>query len=81
MEGLVAAAQKVNDKQLVSKIETMFDDEDMLEKLKKEVMEEALMASMSGVHGVPSFEFDGEFVFSGAQPVDTFVASLRQYAR
>ena len=80
MKGLLEAAHTVNDKTVLTKMKTMFDDHDGLNKLRKQVIAEAEAARAGGVHGVPSFEFNGQFVFSGAQPEETFVHYLRQFS-
>jgi predicted DsbA family dithiol-disulfide isomerase len=80
-EGLMKAARVTGDPRLVGAMDLLFKDQEKLKKLKKEVLKEARDASRRGVSGVPSFEFNGEPAFSGAQPVETFVEALKHYAK
>jgi predicted DsbA family dithiol-disulfide isomerase len=42
------------------------------------VQQQDLTARASGINGVPSFLLDGHFLFSGAQPPEVIVSTLRQ---
>lgn len=78
--GLLKAAGRVktNGAALVQHLEEFFLDKDHVEKVRKEVTVEARSASRREISSVPTFEFNEEVVFSGAQPVPTFQAVLEQ---
>lgn len=79
--GLLKAAVRVKTSggtALVQHLEEFFLDQDHVEKVRKEVTVEARSASRRGISSVPTFDFNEEVVFSGAQPVPTFQAALEQ---
>ena len=84
-DGLLKAAKKLqtvdNDSRVFLKINSLFNDPNHLDQLKHEVHEEAKEESYSGVSGVPSFQFNGNRAFSGAQDVETFETYLAHYAK
>jgi predicted DsbA family dithiol-disulfide isomerase len=66
---------------VVEAIESLYKDQYQLYKLKDFVKEEALIASYhKDIRGVPTFAFNGEIAFSGAQPVPAFMEALRAAA-
>jgi predicted DsbA family dithiol-disulfide isomerase len=92
-EGLLKAAAVVDKSSLKNKnddgedvfghVEHLYASEqnEILQRLLREVAEEALDASRAGVSGVPTFAFNGHTAFSGAQPVDNFVRHLLHFAK
>mmetsp|Transcript_22503 Transcript_22503/g.49027 ORF Transcript_22503/g.49027 Transcript_22503/m.49027 type:complete len:214 (-) Transcript_22503:97-738(-) len=76
--GLLKCAQKVGVEKTVAEL---YDDEQKLKELSELVQQEAYHAShYEAVNGVPSFAFNGEPAFSGAQEVDTFARYLNHYS-
>merc|ERR1712226_1429624 len=75
---LLKCAENVGVGQEVS---LLYKDTQNMDALRAKVEEEAYKASYNkGVSGVPSFEFNDNFEFSGAQDVTTFVSYLNKYA-
>jgi predicted DsbA family dithiol-disulfide isomerase len=67
--------------QMIEAIAGLYKDQYQLYKLKDVVRQEALEASYhKEIRGVPTFAFNGEIAFSGAQPVSVFVDALRDAA-
>ena len=79
--GLLEAARKVNDPRLIERIDKLYKNDERLAELKQEICKEAVEASRRGVTGVPSFEFNGQPAFSGAQSVEMFTNYLNRYAK
>ena len=82
--GLLKAARRTkgdNTKNLVTALEALFQESSTLNGLKHDVHQEALAASRLGISGVPTFAFNGQTVFSGAQPVEIFEQMLRKFAQ
>jgi predicted DsbA family dithiol-disulfide isomerase len=77
-KGLLECAEKAGVYDLVK---ALYGDTAKLQELRQAVMNEAREASRRGISGVPSFEFDGEPAFSGAQNVKVFVQHLDRYAK
>ena len=82
--GFLAAARRVDqqygDLNLQQSITALLQDSPKLMSLQKLALAEARAASRRGVSSVPTFEMNGEPVFSGAQPVATFEAALKEFA-
>jgi len=81
--GLLKAARRVQQQQphrgaalLVEHMEAFFQDKEKVEATKKHVRDQSFEASRRGISSVPTFEFNEENVFSGAQPVATFEVLL-----
>ncbi|KAL3908775.1 MAG: hypothetical protein SGARI_002911, partial [Bacillariaceae sp.] len=75
-EGILAASKTVHDRTVFDHVQTLYENPRKLEQLKKEVKEEAQLASRLGISGVPTFAFGGKTAFSGAQSVDVFTHSI-----
>ena len=82
-DGLLKAAKRVGDEILYKTVKELYDDASAttLDKLRKEVVEEAMDASRMGISGVPSFTFGNERrpAFSGAQSTNVFAQYLNEY--
>lgn len=78
-DALLKCADQVG---ILEHVKALFENEEMLDQYRNDVIDEAREASNHGVRGVPSFAFgnDKKPAFSGAQNVETFVAYLEQYA-
>ena len=63
-------------------VKSLFEQSDVLNEYRRDVVSEARAASLQGIRGVPSFTFgnDTRPAFSGAQDVDTFVSHLEKHA-
>lgn len=81
--GILLGARKVQDQSVSSAIEQLYDSSsaNKLSSLEEQVVREAMEVSRKGISGVPTFLFDGQTSFSGAQPVSVFVRSLEQHAK
>ena len=83
-DGLLKAAKRVGNETLYEKVKALYDGDKeatLLDKLRKEVVEEAMVASRMGISGVPSFTFGNERrpAFSGAQSTNVFAQYLNEY--
>jgi predicted DsbA family dithiol-disulfide isomerase len=81
--GILKAAGKVKDPIVYESVAQLYqkDHTTFLPDLLEEVAKEAMEASRRGISGVPTFAFDGQEAFSGAQPVDTFIRYLEDYSK
>jgi predicted DsbA family dithiol-disulfide isomerase len=79
-DGLLKAAGKVKDPKVYEYVAQLYQNPAELAQLHNEVTYEANEESNRGVSGVPTFAFNDHVVFSGAQPVDTFVRHLQNFA-
>lgn len=81
--GILKAASRVKGEDresLVKNLEALFQNTKKLDGLKNEVHQEARAASRRGISGVPTFAFNGQTLFSGAQPVEVFEKVLEELA-
>ena len=77
-QGMMESAKQAG---VLDHVQTFLGSQDLLQEYRKQVEAEAADASRRGVHGVPSFAFNGgKEAFSGAQNVETFVNCLKQHA-
>lgn len=76
-EALLEIAKQVGVEETVA---ALYNNPEKLAKVRKAIVCEAQAASRRGISGVPSFSFNGEPAFSGAQDVGTFVRYLEQYS-
>lgn len=77
-KGLMESAKQVG---VSDHVQTLWESQELLQDYRQQVQQEAGDASRRGVHGVPSFAFNGgPEAFSGAQDVETFVKYLKQHA-
>jgi predicted DsbA family dithiol-disulfide isomerase len=83
LTGLLKAAGKLKDPIVYESVAQLYqkDDNNFLPDLLKEVVKEATEASRRGISGVPTFAFNGQEAFSGAQPVDTFIRYLEDCSK
>lgn len=79
--GLLKAAGRVRNTDLTSPLKSLFKKKEALQKMKNDVMQEARMASRRGISSVPTYEVDGQLLFSGAQNVETFQSVLEEFAQ
>jgi predicted DsbA family dithiol-disulfide isomerase len=77
-KAMMDCADKVGALEFVKKL---YEDEGTLEQYRRYVIAEAKEASYNGIHGVPSFAFNGgREAFSGAQSINVFSEYLKHHA-
>jgi predicted DsbA family dithiol-disulfide isomerase len=81
-QGMMESSKQLEEQEVSDHVKTfLLGSQDLLQKYRQQVAEEAREASRRGVHGVPSFAFNGgQEAISGAQDVETFVKFLKQHA-